>query len=242
MNRTSGIVVLISDSLLNLDSRLLSFIQLSVKTDFTLNYDLRMRILRMFLRNSDNELLQAIEGIFANFELSIPQIQTIVSSAIRVSDFEKRSLTQGDILEEIASVMALDYELNRETTLHYEQVESDEEILQLSVLKGLKAWAIPSDGRVNLAFTMESLIRLKSSTSHPVRLTTQFHSNLKHADGDFCIVDWGWPKGLWEPSEGLLYRLDSTGEMPTILWQKRNKTFGPVRKNGGCGKQWQRLV
>lgn len=116
---------------------------------------------------------------------------------------------------------------------------------------------IPDDGRVSLPIS-ESFwfgIPLQSALSG-VPLLAGLTEQLKNV-GDLQVVDWGWPKGLWKPTEGCVYRprLQSGawathGQTPTETpWQTAGFTLG-LRKlvdseeHGAArtGNPWRRLV
>jgi len=74
-----------------------------------------------------------------------------------------------------------------------------------------------------------------------------FYLGLLRLGGDFFILDWGWPKGQWQPLPGLLYRLDTGTESAADKWSQEHLTYGPRKYMGmglisKLGKPWRRLV
>jgi hypothetical protein len=195
------------------------------------------------------EIDAAITTTFATFGLSSRQIRNIITLAVANNKAKRRNeLTEKQIFDSLASVTGLEYELILVTDPNiYTQDDFEEELLDESVIRDLSnAWSVPSDGRVDLSFTMDSLLDLRppsKSVPHPIESTKLFNKLLEGLNGDFCIIDWGWPTGQWRPSVGLPYRL-STKDLPRArdLWQQHRKTCGPRRKITGYGKPWQRLM
>ncbi|PMD61061.1 uncharacterized protein K444DRAFT_385938 [Hyaloscypha bicolor E] len=102
---------------------------------------------------------------------------------------------------------------------------------------------------------MDSLIRLAPSSSgvphplrsdmHPLRSVMAFYRDLLHCGGDFYILDWGWPKGQWRPSSGLVYRVGMLSQRAEVVWNREQLTYRPRKYKdtiNGHGKPWPRLI
>jgi hypothetical protein len=129
--------------------------------------------------------------------------------------------------------------------------------------------AIPSDGRLELAF---SPAFYRGVEPQRARTSSTFISNYLRAwpePGLIKIIDWGWPEGLWAPTEGCVYKVrqghvekrEQEGELegsgtalpgppaPQRMWKEARFTFGPRGLGndaglcvGESGKPWRRLV
>jgi hypothetical protein len=195
-------------------------------------------------------VLKYIKSVSTGQRLSGRQIRNVVQVAISACQAESRNLQPADIIRAFAVASNLEYELNL--------IESDDIYthgsgpldpaldLQLSTWM-VPIWSLPADERISLSFSINNLSNITSRSG--IQTVTRL-KDLLLGTGNFQVLDWGWPRGIWHPQRGIKYemRLYSSGETSAkeakLEWRDRNWTFGPRRRSlsQGVGKPWQRLL
>jgi hypothetical protein len=132
------------------------------------------------------------------------------------------------------------------------------EIEQLLLEHFGTASEIPSDGRLELAFSKS--FHSKIPQSYSLKLIAALGNateELRRVGGRITVVDWAWPNGLWAPTQGRVYM----AQPPTFaeyveppgttqqLWDEGGRTLGPRSlandsEHSGAerSKPWRRLV
>jgi hypothetical protein len=234
-----------------------------------------LKILNTFLKQTtlkNNErsfVLEYVKNISIGQRLSGRQIRTVVQVALSACEAQSRNLQSADIIRAFATASNLEYELNlieSDDMYTHNPSEGDSALdLELSTWP-TKIWSVPSDERMPLSFSRDNLSFMSSTWG--LESVIQLKEVLTRT-GNFQVLDWGWPRGVWHPQKGLEYtmypqskennsRLSSHsaseaqwGDEPTIIpkeasleWRDKNWTFGPHRRSGSqvLGKPWQRLL
>jgi hypothetical protein len=258
LDRSKGFFVLFSDSSDEISPQFSSHIDLTVTTQFGLKSEQSKQIWEFFLRQIDpsgildvGAIYAAIEDIVSEYFLSGAQIRQVMRGALATSESEQRKLTDQDLYKSIAAITSQTYELDLVTDgAFYKPVDCPESLRNDPDIKEFPeaSWSLPTDDRLDLSFTMDSLIRLKpdsDSIPHPLRRVKTFYQDLLRWGGDCYILDWGWPSGQWRTLPGLQYRIGSRSKPGAVLWNSKRLTYGPRKymdAKFGHGKPWRRLV
>lgn len=122
------------------------------------------------------------------------------------------------------------------------------------------ACEIPDDGRLGIAFSKSFHSKIsRDSSLKLIAPLANITAELRRCYGHFMVVDWGWPNGLWTPTQGRVYSslfltrsdFESSGPPGTLQqqWDKGMSTLGPRSLVNNpehaakeCSKPWRRLV
>jgi hypothetical protein len=214
-----------------------------------------LKILDTFLNRTtlkDDErgfVLEYVKSISIGQQLSGRQIHNFVQEAISACQAQFRDLKPADIIRAFATASNLEYELNlieSDDIYTPSPGQSDSALdLELSTWP-TKIWSVPSDERISLSFSRENLSFISSRWG--LGSVMQLKEVLTRI-GNFQVLDWGWPKGVWYPQRGIEYTMydQLKEEMPkeaSLEWRDKNWAFGPHRRSRSqvLGKPWQRLL
>jgi len=186
------------------------------------------------------------------------EVRDIVVNAANQAFTEGRDLLLDDLIsaytEKTGNKNDWDFVSNDDgdNTFVYDKVETPERPqtpLTASAFQELRL--IPDDGRLPLQ-SAEALLQAFGARPN-TDICDDLNKCLKdlRTFADLCIVDWGWPKGLWERQTGCVYKIHASGSSqnkPALeQWRDAEFTFGLRRSlkwgfTDRDGKPWRRLV
>jgi len=136
----------------------------------TLSADQQSSIWRAFLDRIDpDDILNtsaihgAIKDVFSTYQLSGRQIRNVISFALSDARAEKRKLSEGDLFRSLGVVASQEYELDLVTDgSFYTPALNPGQIGEPDLQHGGNM-SLPSDDRLELSFTTDSISMLKSA-------------------------------------------------------------------------------
>lgn len=184
----------------------------------------------------------------------------ICNTARRAAGEAQRTITLGDMIHAytVTTGRPDEWDLVTDPSLYgdEEDCEDEPEIVQCLLEEFGRASEIPNDGRLDLLFSRAFYADRPSDVAlEVIEQLGEFARAFKDTT-QIQVIDWGWPKGLWAPVKGCVYRLQGAPAAqfhaqtpPQRQWAEAGFTFGPKSLVDGKGdghsrrgKPWRRLV
>ncbi|KAK4104230.1 hypothetical protein N658DRAFT_466275 [Parathielavia hyrcaniae] len=270
IGRFSGVMIFVSDRLSQVDYALqphIKLIEFSLPSAETIKNMLCDRVIEIGQSSveSRDEILEWITTVADNSMLT-GQESLAILAGLDQAEREGRTVTLRDIIKAYTAETGRPDEWDFVSDLspfHTDGEGSVEtyippEISELQVNAFGMASAIPDDGRLCFTLSPESFSIADHDTAQRwTMLLSELTRRLLDV-GDFQVIDWGWPRGLWTAKNGCVYRLrqgmpphssNPVFDTPQQMWEEEGFTFGlrhllEADEHGAarCGKPWRRLV
>jgi hypothetical protein len=262
-------MILLSDRLVNLDPALIQYIpQISFRIPTP---EAIGKMVGLYLDQLDpacvesrDELVGWVVAAAEKLGLSRRDVQEIYQTVVEQTIGQGRRLGLKDLIRRYTAKTGRPDEWDLVTDMSLYSDGSSPggsltpEVEQLLLDHFGLACEIPHDGRLDLAFSKS--FHSKMSRDFSLKLIAPLANiteELRRYRGQFMVVDWGWPNGLWAPTQGRVYSLqtlsglESSGppETPQQRWDEGMSTLGPrglvnnpEHAAKKCSKPWRRMV
>ncbi|KAK4040152.1 hypothetical protein C8A01DRAFT_15915 [Parachaetomium inaequale] len=265
----AGAMIFLSNRLVNLDPALIQYVpQISfpIPTPEAIGkiFSLYLDQLDPACVESRDEMVSWVVVAAANLGLSRRDVQAIYQSAVEQTIGKGRRLGLKDLIRGYTTKTGRPDEWDLVTDMSLYSDESSPEasltpeVEQLLLDHFGLACEIPHDGRLDLAFSKSFHSKMSRDFSFKlIAPLANITEELRRYHGQLMVVDWGWPNGLWSPTQGRVYSpqtlssWESSGPSgtPQQRWDEGRSTLGPrdlvnnpEHAAKECSKPWRRLV